>query len=395
MHENSSSTLLFQKNYGGARASGASSASSCSSTGSTGGGGNGLSALARGSFPVAVKRFTLPPWQQAASDGAGDSARRYAAKDALRRWKVAVNEVMALELIRHEYNRRCLLAVNYGIAHNIEFPTLPLLIGIKDADGELQISMSVIEGIQCLKASSMVIGGSDDASLPVCRLPRTWATPELVARASLRELCQAPHDSNLAFSESSARLVVRDVADSLSLLHGLGMAHRDVKPENVQLFAGKQVDGSIALRAVLLDLGFAFVPDGAEPLSDPAASGCTFLSTLFGTKASAAPEIWKAADAASLAKRSSPVAHDDRLYSEAVDIWGLGVVFYSVLFGSLPFDDSGGVGELKCNILEGKFKIPAGWGSLTPQTRALLVSMFRVDPTERPSAADVLAALRI
>jgi len=352
-------------------------------------------ATAKGSFPVAVKRFALPPWSTPTD--AAESARRYAARDALRRWKVAVNEVMALELIRHEYNRRCLLAVNHGIPHRIEFPVLPLLLGIKDADGELQIAMTIIEGVQCLKATQTIASGADMA-LPVCHLPRTWAVPgDGDPEVSLRSLASEAEVARLAFDEAAARTIVRDVAESLAMLHGVGMVHRDVKPENVQLFAGRSPDGSVALRAVLLDLGFAFVPDGgvdvlADTLGDDTPpTKCAFLSTLFGTRASAAPEIWKAADAASLAKRSTPVSRSDRMYSEAVDVWGLGVVLYTLLFGVLPFDDAGGVGELKCNIMDGKFRIPVHWDTTSEAARQLIQQMFSVSPTDRPSAAQVLA----
>ena len=98
--------------------------------------------------------------------------------------------------------------------------------------------------------------------------------------------------------------ILVSVADGLADLHRRGIVHRDVKPQNILFTAD---------RAKLADFGLAQA-DGAAGLSELTTPG-----TAVGTLAYLAPEILAGARA-----------------SFAADVYGLGVVAFLALTGSLP-----------------------------------------------------------
>ena len=58
-----------------------------------------------------------------------------------------------------------------------------------------------------------------------------------------------------AYSEADAARLMREVASALAFLHGVGVAHADLKPENLLLCSKKRVDGTIKM----IDFGCAVV----------------------------------------------------------------------------------------------------------------------------------------
>uniref|UniRef100_A0A0E0FDX3 non-specific serine/threonine protein kinase n=1 Tax=Oryza meridionalis TaxID=40149 RepID=A0A0E0FDX3_9ORYZ len=108
--------------------------------------------------------------------------------------------------------------------------------------------------------------------------------------------------------ESAARRVFVQLVDALSYCHARGVAHRDVKPQNVLLDG----DGNLKVS----DFGLAALPD---TLRDDGR-----LHTACGTPAYAAPEVLRR-----------------RAYDGAkADAWSCGVILFVLLAGHLPFDDS-------------------------------------------------------
>ncbi|XP_041089856.1 testis-specific serine/threonine-protein kinase 3-like [Polyodon spathula] len=108
-------------------------------------------------------------------------------------------------------------------------------------------------------------------------------------------------------SESQAKDLFGQLAESVRHCHENGVTHRDLKCENTLL------DKNFSLK--LADFGFAkLVPPNSEELS----------ATFCGSTAYAAPEVLK----------GSP--HDSR----KSDTWSMGVVLYVMLSGHLPFDDT-------------------------------------------------------
>jgi serine/threonine protein kinase len=63
-----------------------------------------------------------------------------------------------------------------------------------------------------------------------------------------------------AFSEADAARVMHEIASALAFLHGVGLVHADLKPENLLLSTKNRLDGTIKL----IDFGCAVVHDLVE-----------------------------------------------------------------------------------------------------------------------------------
>lgn len=140
-----------------------------------------------------------------------------------------------------------------------------------------------------------------------------WAVMELVPGQTLRELL----NSHGPYPPSDAADLLDQVASALAYLHGRGMVHLDVKPEN--LIVGP--DGTVKL----IDFGLA------QPLGRPAEP---IGGAAFGTAAYLSPEQ----------------ITGDRV-DAAADVYTLACVMYEVLTGTPPF---GGVALDAPNMAEAR-----------------------------------------
>jgi serine/threonine-protein kinase len=131
-------------------------------------------------------------------------------------------------------------------------------------------------------------------------------------------------------SVAETMTVVEHIALALEKAHGMGIAHRDVKPSNVFL-----VEGPGGFVAKLIDFGIA--KDDSEPHVELTRAG-----SLMGTPPYMSPEqVVGAADI------------DSRC-----DLWSLAVVAYSCLTGRLPFDGDT-FGAVCVAIHAGRFDPPS------------------------------------
>lgn len=98
----------------------------------------------------------------------------------------------------------------------------------------------------------------------------------------------------------------REIVDGCVYLYNQSILHRDLKPENILI-----KDGIYKIS----DFGFAKMTE--EALKDSPEKG-----TMAGTPIYMSPQVLK----------GEP-------YSLKCDVWSLGVIFYKLLFGSIPFDE--------------------------------------------------------
>ena len=98
--------------------------------------------------------------------------------------------------------------------------------------------------------------------------------------------------------------ILNDVLSGLSFAHSQGVIHRDLKPSNIMLTRNSQ--------AVLTDFGIAQIMGGTQ---------YTVAGALMGTLAYMAPEQGR-----------------DGKCDARSDIYSLGIVYYEMLTGSIPFD---------------------------------------------------------
>jgi len=131
-----------------------------------------------------------------------------------------------------------------------------------------------------------------------------YYTMPFVSGESLRAKITAGHQ----FSLPRAIRVIRDVASAIAYAHEHGVAHRDLKPDNVLLSSGY---------AVVTDFGIAKAASSVRGGDD---SELTSAGMTVGTPAYMAPE-----------QASADPAADHR-----VDIYALGVLAFEVLTGQRP-----------------------------------------------------------
>ncbi|XP_064786069.1 serine/threonine-protein kinase H1 homolog [Oncorhynchus masou masou] len=162
-----------------------------------------------------------------------------------------------------------------------------------------------------------------------------------------------------SFTERDATRVLQMVLDGVKYLHTLGITHRDLKPENL-LYYHPGADSKI----MVTDFGLASTrKKGDECL----------MKTTCGTPEYIAPEI--------LVRKP---------YTNAVDMWALGVISYILLSGTMPFEDDNRM-RLYRQILKGKYSFSGEpWPSVSNLAKDFIDRVLTVDSSERLTAGQAL-----
>ncbi|XP_066327956.1 phosphoenolpyruvate carboxylase kinase 2-like [Miscanthus floridulus] len=196
--------------------------------------------------------------------------------------------------------------------------------------------------------------------------------PDLLEWLGLRRGAPVP--------EPLAAAIVAQVAQALALCHRRGVAHRDVKPDNI-LIAGndgedEEEDGGeaeaeaetapLAPRVRLADFGSA---------AWVGAGGLGRAEGLVGTPHYVAPEVVGGGE-----------------YGAKADVWSAGVVMYALLSGGvLPFGGESAA-EVLAAVLRGSVRFPPRlFSGVSPAAKDLMRRMICRDEWRRFTAEQVLA----
>ncbi|XP_026202053.1 MAP kinase-interacting serine/threonine-protein kinase 1 isoform X2 [Anabas testudineus] len=187
------------------------------------------------------------------------------------------------------------------------------------------------------------------------------------------------------FNELEASKVVRDIAQALDFLHTKGIAHRDLKLENILC---EYTDRVSPVKICDFDLGSGVkLSSACTPITTPE------LTTPCGSAEYMAPEVVEV------------FTDEASFYDKRCDLWSLGVILYILLSGSPPFTGHCGTdcgwdrGEtcrtcqshLFESIQQGKYEFQdKDWAHITDGAKDLISKLLVRDATLRLSAAQVL-----
>jgi serine/threonine protein kinase len=154
-------------------------------------------------------------------------------------------------------------------------------------------------------------------------------------------------------SEEEARHIFGQICLAVNYLHEKGIVHRDLKLENVLL--------DERCRIKLGDFGFTREFDRGA-----------YLETYCGTTGYAAPEMLEGRKYLGPGNSFISQRFDRADISPEVDVWSLGVIFYCLLTGGLPFDDDN-ESVMRAMVIRGEFEDPE-W--LSDGSFTLLLCIF-------------------
>ncbi|KAA8495406.1 Serine/threonine-protein kinase 33 [Porphyridium purpureum] len=167
------------------------------------------------------------------------------------------------------------------------------------------------------------------------------------------------------FTENEILLICSDVVEALAAIHARGIAHRDVKLENVLLEPS-------SFQAKLIDFGFACKVGDMEDIGE--------RRQFPGTLKYQAPEVVQR------------IASYDAFRA---DMWAVGVMAFALICGEYPFSGETH-DEVAADICraEVSFAHPV-WERVTPDAKTLIKALLNRDPALRPAARQVAEFLEV
>uniref|UniRef100_W5N353 non-specific serine/threonine protein kinase n=1 Tax=Lepisosteus oculatus TaxID=7918 RepID=W5N353_LEPOC len=164
-----------------------------------------------------------------------------------------------------------------------------------------------------------------------------------------------------AFTEREASDIMKSIGEAIQFLHGINIAHRDVKPENL-LYTSKRPNAVLKLT----DFGFAKETTTHNSLATP----CY-------TPYYVAPEVL-----------------GPEKYDKSCDMWSLGVIMYILLCGYPPFYSNHGLAispGMKKRIRMGQYEFPnPEWSEVSEEAKQLIRHLLKTEPTQRMTITEFM-----
>jgi len=179
---------------------------------------------------------------------------------------------------------------------------------------------------------------------------------ELLTGGNLYQLLESD------YTERDVVALLKQVLTAIAFMHGNGIAHRDLKPQNILFTADRKTikitDFGVSKRSIVLS-------EGRKSL----------MTSVVGTCDHVAPEI------------INPQIYT---YTNKVDIWSFGIIAYTLLCGFTPYKGSSQA-EVIAEVLHGVINYPSPeWEFVSPAAKDFVRKILKVNPDERPTALELL-----
>jgi len=168
------------------------------------------------------------------------------------------------------------------------------------------------------------------------------------------ELMHRIAEQNDVYTELEARKHIQTILEALAFMHEKGVVHRDLKPENI-LLSDKSDDAHI----LVADFGLGRFIDKQSDA----------METVCGTHHYLAPELVQC-------DRGEVSA-----YTKAVDVWGVGLIAYIMLFGFNPFLRESNMQTHEA-IVTCKYSFPKD-ENVSKSAKEVIKKMLTKDPAKR------------
>ncbi|URE45130.1 serine threonine-protein kinase [Musa troglodytarum] len=190
--------------------------------------------------------------------------------------------------------------------------------------------------------------------LGACRKPMVWCiVTEYAKGGSVRQFLMKRQNRSVPLKLAVKQAL--DIAKGMEYVHGLGFIHRDLKSDNLLIFADKSIK--------IADFGVARIevkPEGMTPET--------------GTYRWMAPEM---------------IQH--RPYNQKVDVYSFGIVLWELITGMLPFQNMSAVQAAFAVVNKGVR--PVVPQDCLPALGEIMTRCWDADPDVRPSFSEIVRML--
>lgn len=174
-----------------------------------------------------------------------------------------------------------------------------------------------------------------------------------ILRLCKRETLQNVIDTQSVVQPEIMIFYMKQLLDALEYCHSQGVAHRDIKPINIFL------DDEYGI--VLADFGFSFIQ-----------STCGITNECCGSFWYRSPEL---------------IAIDRKDYDPyKVDVWALGITFFQMVTGKMPWTGVSDFVQLRSAIEKGKYSLPS---NIDDQIATAISMMIVTDPNKRKTISEI------